>query len=192
MSTFLHRLGGTAYRRPWPFILTWLVVLLGVIGLAVASNGQISSSMTIDGTPSQQVLDRLREDLPVASGGQGTIVFTVPEGESLDSGERAGAIADAATEIAALPETVARSTFTAGADTRGGPFTRRQPARGQPARGQPARATVPATRARGPTRSWSTAHLCQAFSSPPTAASRCSRCSSPPRSTHSLTGRPTP
>lgn len=115
MSTFLHRLGTLAYRRPWAFVLTWLIVLGSVLGLAVTSDGHISSSMTIDGTPSQRVLDQLREDLPAASGGQGTLVFTVPEGESLDTGRRASVVADAATGIAALPEVVDRSTFTADA-----------------------------------------------------------------------------
>ena len=46
--------------------------------------------------------------MPAASGGQGTIVFTVPEGERLDQGVRATAIADAAEEIAALPVVVDR------------------------------------------------------------------------------------
>ncbi len=115
MSTLLHRLGALAYRRPWAFALTWVIALSSVVGLAVTSDGHISSSMTIDGTPSQRVLGQLRQDLPAASGGQGTIVFTVPEGERLDSGGRARGIADAATTIAALPETVDRSTFTAGA-----------------------------------------------------------------------------
>src|SRR5680860_482107 len=108
-------LGALAYRLPWAFVLTWLIVLGSVLGLAVTSDGHISSSMTIDGTPSQRLLDQLREDLPAASGGQGTLVFTVPEGESLDTSRRASAIADAATEIAALPEVVDRSTFTADA-----------------------------------------------------------------------------
>ena len=115
MSTFLHRLGALAHRRPWAFVLTWLVVLGSVLGLAVTSDGHISSSMTIDGTPSQRVLDQLRAELPAASGGQGTLVFTVPEGESLDTSLRASAIAEAATEIASLPEVVDRSTFTADA-----------------------------------------------------------------------------
>ena len=85
MSTLLHRLGALAYRRSWAFVLTWLIVLGSVVGLAVTSDGHISSSMTIDGTPSQRVLDQLREELPAASGGQGTLVFTAPEGESLDT-----------------------------------------------------------------------------------------------------------
>lgn len=113
MSTFLHRLGAVAYRRPWAFLLTWLFVLGSALGLAVTSEGHISASLTIDDTPSQRVLDRLREEFPPASGGQGTLVFTVPEGERLDSGERARALADAATEISALPEVVDRSSFSA-------------------------------------------------------------------------------
>ncbi|MGO1384406.1 MAG: MMPL family transporter [Arachnia sp.] len=112
MSTFLQRLGGLAHRRPWFFLLAWLLLLGGVLGLAATSGGSISSSMTIDGTPSQQVIDQLHEELPEASGGQGTIVFTVPEGQRLDAGESAAAIADAATGIAALPKVVDRSATT--------------------------------------------------------------------------------
>ncbi|MGB3013036.1 MAG: MMPL family transporter, partial [Candidatus Nanopelagicales bacterium] len=44
-----------------------------------------------------------------------TLVFTVPEGERLDSAARASSIAEAATEIAALPVVVDRSSFAAGA-----------------------------------------------------------------------------
>jgi RND superfamily putative drug exporter len=116
MSTFLHRLGGLAHRRPRAFVIAWLLILGSVIGFAAAGGGRISSSLTIDGTPSQQVLDQLRAELPAASGGQGTIVFSVPEGEQLDRGERATAIAHAAKEIAALPVVVNRpSPAAAGA-----------------------------------------------------------------------------
>lgn len=108
MSTHLQRLGGLAHRRPWFFILAWLLLLGGVLGLAATSGGSISSSMTIDGTPSQQVIDQLRDELPEASGGQGTIVFTVPDGERLDSGEPAAAIAHAATQISDLSVVVER------------------------------------------------------------------------------------
>ncbi len=123
MSTLLHRLGALAHRRPWAFVLIWLIVLGGALGLAVTSDGHISSSMTIDGTPSQRVLDQLREDLPAASGGQGTLVFTVPEGETLDSGQRAKAIATAGTEIGALPEIVNRSAVAATATDGTAPTT---------------------------------------------------------------------
>lgn len=104
MSLLLYRLGRTAYRRPWAFIALWLVLLGGVVGLAVANGGAtISSSVTIDGTESQDVTDRLRAELPVASGGQGTLVFAVPEGHRLDTGARANGIGRAAASIADLP-----------------------------------------------------------------------------------------
>ena len=139
MSTFLHRLGAVAYRRPWAFLLAWLVVLGSVLGLAVAGDGRVSTSLTIDDTSSQRVLDQLREELPSAGGGQGTLVFTVPEGERLDSGERAAAIADAVSEISALPAVVDRSSFgaqpaqsdsatTAQPDDSGGPAADPRPA----------------------------------------------------------------
>ncbi len=110
MSTLLHGLGAVAYRRPWAFIVLWLMILGSVVAFASTSSGRISTSLTIDGTPSQQVLEQLRRDLPPASGGQGTLVFTVPAGENLDFGDRASAIADAAGQVSALPEVVDRST----------------------------------------------------------------------------------
>ncbi|MDC5699140.1 MMPL family transporter, partial [Intrasporangium calvum] len=110
MSLLLYRLGRTAYRRPWAFVAVWFLVLGAVVGLALANGGgKISSSVTIDGTQSQDVTDRLRAELPDAAGGQGTLVFTVPQGDRLDSGERAEGIADAATSIAGLGTVADRS-----------------------------------------------------------------------------------
>lgn len=110
MSIFLYRLGRTAYRRPWAFIAAWVLILGAVVGLAATNGGgKISSSVTIDGTQSQDVLDQLRAELPAAAGGQGTIVFTVPEGERLDSGERAAGLARATGDISGLPVVVDRS-----------------------------------------------------------------------------------
>ncbi len=87
MSIFLYRLSRFSYRRPWVFILTWLLIVGGVLGLAVASGAKISSAITIDGTQSQTVIDQLRTEFPETSGGQGTIVFTADEGKRLDEGE---------------------------------------------------------------------------------------------------------
>ncbi|WP_338749681.1 MMPL family transporter [Janibacter alittae] len=117
MSTVLHRLGRTAFHRPIIVLLLWLAVLGGTLGVAATSDGQISTSMTIDDTASEQVLDRLQEDLPQASGGQGTLVFTAPEGQRLDTGPRAEAMAESATAIAEMPELVDRPTVAAEAPT---------------------------------------------------------------------------
>ena len=96
MSTFLYRLGRFGYSRPWVFIGAWAVVLGIVFGAIGVNGGKISDSVTIEGTPSQRVLDTLAERLPAASGSQGSIVFTVPEGERLDTPERQAALAQAA------------------------------------------------------------------------------------------------
>ena len=118
MSLLLYRLGRTAYRRPWAFIALWLVLLGGVVGRGAAhGGGNISSSITIDGTESQDVTDRLRSELPQAAGGQGTIVFTVPEGDRLDTDARANGIGEAAASIAELPIVVDRPTQSAKATT---------------------------------------------------------------------------
>lgn len=150
MSSVLHRLGGFAYRKPWAFIIIWLLLLGVAIGAAVAGGGHISTSMTIDGTPSQQVRDQLQADLPAAGGGQGVLVFTVPGGERLDTGVRATAIAAAAHEITTLPDVVDRAA-AAGAQAPGSPAPGTTPPAGAQAPGAtpPAGTQVPG--ASGPT-----------------------------------------
>ncbi|MDF2143842.1 MMPL family transporter [Knoellia sp. p5-6-4] len=99
MSTFLHRLGRLGFSKPWAFIGAWAVILGVVFGTLAVGGGKISDSVTIEGTPSQRVLDTLAERLPAASGSQGSIVFTVPEGERLDTPERQAALAQAARAV---------------------------------------------------------------------------------------------
>ena len=77
MSTFLYRLGRTAFGRPWLFIAGWVAVLAAVVG-AVAINGvNVSSEMKIEGTEAQTVLDRVADELPAASGGQAVSASTL-------------------------------------------------------------------------------------------------------------------
>ncbi|OKP95266.1 MMPL family transporter [Paenibacillus sp. P46E] len=88
MSTFLYRLGKSAYSKPWYFLAAWIVVL-GVVGTLLGVNGiQSSSEMKIEGTESQKVLDMLAKELPAAAGGQASVAFTVPDGERLDTPQR--------------------------------------------------------------------------------------------------------
>lgn len=99
MSTFLYRLGKSAYTKPWYFLTVWILIL-GVIGALLGVNGiQSSSEMKIEGTESQKVLDMLVKELPAAAGGQASVAFTAPDGERLDTSERSALILKAINDV---------------------------------------------------------------------------------------------
>lgn len=99
MSTFLYKLGKSAYSKPWYFIVSWIAIL-GVVLAVLGVNGiHVTSEMKIEGTESQKVLDQLAEELPEASGGQASIVFSAPEGERLDTAERLASISEAVNKV---------------------------------------------------------------------------------------------
>ncbi|MFC5529667.1 MMPL family transporter [Cohnella yongneupensis] len=102
MSKFLYRIGKTAFNNPWRFIASW-VVILGIFVTILGVNGiHTSSEMRIAGTESQKVLDKLAKELPAASGGQGSVVFTAPAGDRLDTPERLTAISNAVNKVYTL------------------------------------------------------------------------------------------
>ncbi|GGO04656.1 MMPL family transporter [Saccharibacillus kuerlensis] len=104
MSKFLYKIGKSAYSKPWLFIGGWVVVLAIVIAMLGINGVSVSSDMKIEGTESQKVLDQLAEAQPEASGGQGSVVFVAPEGESLNTPERTAAIAEAVGEVYGLDQ----------------------------------------------------------------------------------------
>ncbi|SDS51934.1 putative drug exporter of the RND superfamily [Paenibacillaceae bacterium GAS479] len=99
MSKFLYSIGKRAFDKPWHFIVSW-VAILGILVAMLFSNGiHLSSEMKIEGTEAQNVLDKLAKELPEASGGQGSVVFTSKKGERLDTPERLAAISKAVNEV---------------------------------------------------------------------------------------------
>jgi len=81
MAELLYRLGKFSARRSILVIIAWFL-LLGVTGTAMAvSGGKLSSAMSIDGTPAQQVIDDLKKSFPAASHGNATVVFHAKQGE---------------------------------------------------------------------------------------------------------------
>lgn len=101
MSSFLFRLGQFAFRRRWLVVGVWSLLLAVVIGVLVAVPPTTSSALRIDGTASQEVLDKLTAEFPNAAGSQGFITFAGEAGDRVDSPENAAAIATAAKDIAA-------------------------------------------------------------------------------------------
>ena len=75
MANLLFRLGTFSAKRAWAVIVAWLLILGTAVGLMAGFSGKLSSSMSIDGIPSQDVIDRLSESFPEAARGQGQVVF---------------------------------------------------------------------------------------------------------------------
>ncbi len=87
MASFLYRLGSTAYRRSWPFLAFWLILLLAVGGLAGAFAQKPSSTFTIPGLDSVVTVEKLQEIFPAAedptNAPTGNIVIKSPDGATL-------------------------------------------------------------------------------------------------------------
>ncbi|GAB3496943.1 MMPL family transporter [Amycolatopsis cihanbeyliensis] len=94
MATFLYRLGRLSFRRRKLVAGIWIAIL-AVFGMgAVTLSGQLSNSISIPGTESQQAIDHLSERFPQAAAGGGTarVVMAAPEGETFaDPANRAAA-----------------------------------------------------------------------------------------------------
>ncbi|WP_020618004.1 MMPL family transporter [Paenibacillus daejeonensis] len=99
MSTFLYQLGKKAYAKPWYVITSWIVILGFVLAMLGVNGINVSTDIKIEGTEAQKVLDKLEAELPEASGGQASVVFTVAEGERLDTPERIGAILETINQV---------------------------------------------------------------------------------------------
>ena len=88
MATLLYRLGLGAARRPLLVILAWVLALALAVGGFLVFGGTLSSTVTIPGTPTAQVTDRLKEEFPEASRGRGQVVFTTEDGSPLTDAQR--------------------------------------------------------------------------------------------------------
>ena len=116
MAKFLYRLGRGAATRAWVAIITWLV-LLGLAGGAFAAfGGTLSNSFEIPGTETQQLADRLADELPEANQGMGTIVFSTEDGSEFTDEQKTeiGEALDAAADVDGMAS--AMNPFDAQAD----------------------------------------------------------------------------
>jgi RND superfamily putative drug exporter len=80
LATLLYKLGLLSARRAWQVIVSWIVLLVITAGLALSLGGKLTTSISIDGVPSQEVVDQLQETFPQASRASGQIVFHKPDG----------------------------------------------------------------------------------------------------------------
>lgn len=80
MAELLYRLGRTAARRARVVIAAWLAVLVLAGAAFAAFGGTLANSFSIPGTPTAEVTDQLRDELPGAAGAVGTVVLSTEDG----------------------------------------------------------------------------------------------------------------
>lgn len=101
MAALLYRLGQFAARRAWIVIGTWLLILAATVSLMLTSGGKLSSSISIDGVPSQLVIDQLQKSFPEASRASGQVVFHKADGSKFTAADET-AIAKALADVKSL------------------------------------------------------------------------------------------
>lgn len=93
MAGLLYRLGRSSARHPWRVVAAWLVALLVAGAAYLGFGGTLVSTVSIPGTATDRLTQRLQEELPGTSGGTGTVVFSTADGEAFDETQRAGVAA---------------------------------------------------------------------------------------------------
>jgi len=100
MSGLLERLGGFAARRHWIVIITWLVILGGLLALTRAFGGTYVNNYTVPGSNSSNGLNLLNSDYPQQGGYGGQIVFHASHGTVT---QQQAAVNQATGNVAKLP-----------------------------------------------------------------------------------------
>ncbi|WOO96612.1 MMPL family transporter [Micrococcus terreus] len=101
MAELLYRLGFSSSKKPWAAIVAWIVALALSVGAFLAFSGTLTTSITIPGTPTTEVTDRLQKEFPEAANGSGQVVFRSESGGELTQAQRIE-IADLLTEVESL------------------------------------------------------------------------------------------
>ncbi|RUP85161.1 MMPL family transporter, partial [Kocuria sp. HSID17590] len=94
MARLLYRLGKSAAAHAWAVILVWLAVLALAVGGVALSGVNLSNAVTIPGTETQNLADRLKAEMPEANQGTGRVVFHTTDGSAFTQAQKDG-VADA-------------------------------------------------------------------------------------------------
>jgi putative drug exporter of the RND superfamily len=94
MATLLYRIGTFAYRRSWPVLIAWVLLLALAVGGGLALGGKTEESFKIPGTESQEAIDRLSAVFPQTAGASAQLIFVAPDGDSISADEYRAPIED--------------------------------------------------------------------------------------------------
>lgn len=88
MAGLLYRIGRFAAKRHWVVIISWIVIL-AICGVTYSLfHGTVATSISIPDTPTTKVQDQLKEKLPAAKGGSGTLIFETKNGEKFTDAQK--------------------------------------------------------------------------------------------------------
>ncbi|WP_049360514.1 MMPL family transporter [Corynebacterium aurimucosum] len=103
MSKFLYRLGSWSYRKVWPFLAFWLIVLVAMAGLsagfAKSPNPNFSMPEMDSTTTQDKMMERFGQDTDAMSSPEGTVVIQAPEGKNLTDKQVAAEVDDLLGEL---------------------------------------------------------------------------------------------
>jgi putative drug exporter of the RND superfamily len=103
LNKLLERLGAFCARRHWIVIITWVIILGGLLGAKAAFGGSYVNNYNVPGTPSDNGLNRLNDTFPSQGGYSGQIVFRAHSGTvAADQ----SAVNQATANIAKLPNVI--------------------------------------------------------------------------------------
>ena len=99
MAELLYRIGRFAAHRRLTVVATWIVILVIAAGAFLVWGGAPAGEISIPGTPTAQVTEKLAASLPDAAGTSGTVVFSTTDGAPFTDAQKtaiAGLVAGAA------------------------------------------------------------------------------------------------
>ncbi|MFP4636412.1 MAG: MMPL family transporter [Nitriliruptoraceae bacterium] len=102
MTGWLYRIGGWAAAHRGLVVVSWLVAVTLIVGLAFNLGGEFSEEFGIPGTESHEAQEVLEERFPERSGGSARVVFSTEQGQLADP-DNADAVAATLRAVRDLP-----------------------------------------------------------------------------------------
>ena len=107
--------------HPWRVIVSWVGIVVLLIGLVATVGGELRDEFDIPGSDAQRATDLIEAEFASEQGGVLNVVFAAPEGQRLDTPEREAAVQEA---IARLKSPEFEPTEAkAGLESVGNPFS---------------------------------------------------------------------
>jgi RND superfamily putative drug exporter len=111
MAEFLYRVGRWCARRAKTVIAAWALLLAAAAAAFVLFGGTLTTAFSIPDTPTEAVTEQLKDAIPAAAGGTGSIVLSTEDGEPFTAEQQA-----------AISDLVKRSADVDGVETAIDPF----------------------------------------------------------------------